>query len=81
MKKGAPEEEVEKAKKKLIGNFKLDHESNKDQAFYLAWYEIVGLGYEFDEEYPSLVEKVTPKDVARVAEKYFNDLVVAVVAP
>jgi predicted Zn-dependent peptidase len=81
MKRGAPEAEVEKAKKKLIGNFKLNHESNKDQAFYLAWYEIVGMGYEFDEEYPSLVEKATPEDVARVAEKYFNDPVVAVVAP
>jgi predicted Zn-dependent peptidase len=81
LKKGAPEEEVKKAKMKLIGNFKLNHESNKDQAFYLGWYEIVGRGYEFDEEYPRLVEKATPEDVARVAEKYFNDPVVAVVAP
>lgn len=81
LKKGVPLDEVSKAKKKLVGNFKLSHESNAEQAFYLAWYETLGLGYEFDSEYPQLIEKVTPEDIARVAEKYFNDPVVAVVGP
>lgn len=81
LKKGIPEDEVSKGRKKLIGNFKLNHESSQDQAFYLAWYEIVGLGYEFDEEYPRLVENVTPEDIARAAKEYFNDPVVAVVGP
>jgi predicted Zn-dependent peptidase len=76
-----PEEELDVAKKRIIGDFALDHESNERQAFYLAWYEAIGMGYEYDGVYPEQVEQVTAEDVQRVARKYFENLVVARVGP
>lgn len=74
-------EELAIAKKSMVGDFELDHESNERQAFYLAWYEAIGMGYEYDARYPSDVEKVTAQDVQHVAQKYLQRPVVARVGP
>lgn len=73
------EEELERAKKYLIGTFILDHEENKKQAFYLGFYEVLGLGYNFDKEYTEEIKKVKLQDIKRVAQKYFNNYVFAIV--
>lgn len=75
-------EELERVKSKLIGTFALAHESNASQAFYLGLYETLGVGYRFDTQFPELVRQITPEDIARVTQNYFNrPKVVAVVAP
>jgi predicted Zn-dependent peptidase len=76
-----PEEELTRSKNRILGEFELDHESNERQATYLAWYEAIGMGYGYDEEYPVEVERVTPDDVQRVARKYFVQPVTARVGP
>ena len=75
------EEELERAKNYLLGTFAMDHQRNKRQAWYLGWYETLGVGYGFDEEYPALVREVSADDVRRVARKYFGNYVLAVLRP
>lgn len=76
------EEELDRVKSKLIGSFALAHESNANQAMYLGLYETLGVGYQFDTEYPKLIEQVTAEDIQRVAKTYFNQpKVVTIVAP
>lgn len=67
-----PEKELAEAKSKLIGNFALGHDTNLNKAYYLGVYETLGAGYQFDQEFPKLVEQVTPADIQRVARLYFS---------
>lgn len=61
--------ELERAKRYLIGTYALKHQRLSERAFYLAWYELLGLGWRFDGQYPHLIEAVTLRDVERVARK------------
>ncbi|WP_373532299.1 M16 family metallopeptidase [Vampirovibrio sp.] len=64
--------ELSEAKSKLIGSFALAHDSNVNQAYYLGLYEIIGAGYQFDDQYTKLIEKITPADIQQVAQTYFS---------
>jgi len=44
-------EELEKVKKKIRGQYLLDHQTNMRQAWYLGYWEILGFGYEYDREF------------------------------
>jgi predicted Zn-dependent peptidase len=74
-------EELESAKMKVIGQFDLNHERNSDQAFYLAYYELAGVGYSYDRGYTEDISRVTTDDIMRVAKKYFVNPTIAIVAP
>lgn len=75
-------EELKEAKNKFIGAFDLSHEGNAGQAFYLAFYELMGRGFQFDEAYTGLIEQVTAEDVQRVARKYLSEFdVESIVGP
>lgn len=69
--KEIPEDELNRCKNYIAGRFLMDHERNVRQAWYLAWFEIMGKGYQFDEKYPEAIKNVTPKDIMKVANKYF----------
>lgn len=66
-----PEAELNEAKSKLIGSFALAHDTNINQAYYLGLYEALGVGHEYDVQYPKQVQQVTSADIQRVAQKYF----------
>lgn len=76
-----PKEEMDLVKQKIRGFFYLDHQRTADQANYLAFYEMQGLGYEWDINYPDELDKVTAGDVQYVANKYFVNPQTAVVGP
>ncbi len=76
-----PADEVEKARRGVIGRYALAHEDLEAHAFYLGWYEMLGVGYEFDALFPELIARVTPEDVLRVSRRYLTNHVLAVVAP
>lgn len=75
------DEELDRAKNYLIGRFFIDHQTNRKQSWYLGFYETMGLGYQYDELYPQLLEKVTKQDVRRVARKYLEYPTISILKP
>jgi predicted Zn-dependent peptidase len=74
-------EELARAKGYLLGNYTMDRRTNGRLAWYLAFYEVEGVGQKFPEEYRRAVEAVTPADVLRVARTYLGTTVTVVLRP
>jgi zinc protease len=69
---GLTEEEVERAKRYLIGNFEIGLQTNGAQANQISLDELYDLGFDHYEKYPQEIGKVTKEEVHRVAKEYFN---------
>ena len=80
---GLTAEEVERAKKYLVGNFEIGFQTNGAQANQMSLDELYGLGFDHYQRYPREIEKVKKEDVDRVARKYLNleSYVIAIVRP
>jgi predicted Zn-dependent peptidase len=76
-----PAEELERAKNHLIGQFRIAHQRNSNQAHFLGIYETVGLGAQFDEQYCGQIKKVTAAQVQAVAKKYFTQPATTILRP
>ena len=76
-----PAAELRRAKAFLLGSYALAHQRTKQQAYYLAWYELLGLGAEFDEEYPKGIEAVTAEQVQQAAQRHFQRYALALLLP
>ncbi len=73
--------EIARAKQYLIGRHLVAHQRMRDRAYYLGWYETVGLGYEFDTDWPKAIEAVTPADLKRLATECLANGVTVTVRP
>jgi zinc protease len=69
---GLTEDEVERAKRYLIGNFEIGLQTNGAQATQIAADELYGLGFDYFQKYPEMIQKVTKEDVQRVARSYID---------
>jgi zinc protease len=69
---GLLEEEVERAKRYLIGNFEIGLQTNGAQANQMSLDELYGSGFDYYQRYPQEIQKVSTQDVHRAAKKYFN---------
>jgi len=69
---GLTEEEVERAKRYLIGNFEIGLQTNGAQANQMSLDELYDLGFDHYQRYPQEIQKITREDVHQVAKKYFN---------
>jgi len=80
---GLTEEEVERAKRYLIGNFEIGLQTNSAQANHICLDELYGLGFDHYQKYPLEIQKVTREDVHRVAKQYFNleSCAIAIIRP
>ncbi len=78
---GVTAEELRRAKAYLVGNLALDRRTNARRAWYLAFFELAGVGHEFLDRYVKRVEAVTAEDVHRVAGTYLANPTVAVLKP
>ena len=75
-------QELAEAKRKVIGQFALAHETSDEQAFYLGFYQLLGVGAAYDRAFPERINTVTANDVQRVARRVFSTpAVTATVAP
>jgi predicted Zn-dependent peptidase len=74
-------EELARAKGYLLGNYTMDRRTNGRLAWYLAFYEIEGIGQKFPDQYRRAVEAVTPADVLRVARTYLATPTTVVLRP
>jgi zinc protease len=75
------DEALQAAKNKTLGQYALGKQTNSQIAQLLGWYEILGVGADHDERYPSLIEQVTAEDIKRVGQTYFTEPVVSLVGP
>jgi predicted Zn-dependent peptidase len=66
------EAELQAAKNKLLGQYALGKQTNAQLAQILGWYEILGLGIEFDQRFQAEVAAVTAAEAQAVAEHYFR---------
>lgn len=65
--------ELEEVKKFIRGNYLIEHFRNRQQAWYLGWWELMGKGYQYDEKYPEELSQITPEQIQTLARKYFAE--------
>ncbi|MGF1538032.1 MAG: M16 family metallopeptidase [Elainellaceae cyanobacterium] len=66
------EAELQIAQNKLLGQYALGKQTNSQIAQLMGWYEVLGLGIEFDQTFQQCCRAVTTDDVQQVAQRYFN---------
>ncbi len=66
------DDEIERAKKWLIGTHEISLQINRAQAMDMALNELYGLGYNFSSEYVLKINEVTADQVLNVAKKFMN---------
>lgn len=69
---GPADTELRRAKDYLIGNFKLNHETAGKKAWYRGFYEVLGLGADFDRRYPDRIRAITTDSVRSTVEKLLD---------
>jgi zinc protease len=78
---GPSEAEVARAKAYVLGNLAMDRRTNARHAWYLAFFELAGFGWDYPERYARALQAVSAADVARVARRYLENPAIVVVRP
>ncbi len=79
--KKVDDQTLDRAKNMCITMNKMSLQTIASQSSNAALNEIIGLGSNYDSVYPSLIKKVTPEDVLRVAEKMFSHHLITATKP
>ncbi|MGA1862360.1 pitrilysin family protein [Deferribacter thermophilus] len=66
------ENDVLKAKNYLMGRILNEAQTNYKQAWYAAFFEILGLGHDFFDKYIENLEDVSLKDIIDVSKRYIS---------
>ncbi|MBM3220520.1 MAG: insulinase family protein [Candidatus Rokubacteria bacterium] len=74
-------EEVARAKAYLQGTLAMDRRTNARQAWYLAFFELIGAGYDFPDRYARQLGTVTAADVQAAARRYLERPTIIVLRP
>jgi len=72
---------LQTAKNKIIGQYALSKQTNGHIAQIYGWYEILGLGIEFDQQFPELINNVTATEAITSARKYLQTPYLSLVGP
>ncbi|HEY6420906.1 MAG TPA: pitrilysin family protein [Candidatus Binataceae bacterium] len=64
--------ELEDAKKFLVGSFPLKFDRQSSIASFMLQVELYGLGLDYADRYPKLIDAVTRDDVLKVAREYLH---------
>lgn len=78
---GASESELARAKAYLLGSLAMDRRTNRRHAWYMAFFEVVGAGWDFADRYAHALEAVTGADVTAAARRYLVDPTIVVLRP
>jgi zinc protease len=73
--------ELARAKAWLLGNLAMDRRTSARHAWYLAFYELIGTGWDWPERFARAVDAVTVADLTRVADRYLTQPTVVVLRP
>ena len=74
-------DELARAKAYVHGQLVMDRRTNARLAWYLAFFETVGAGWDFPDRYARAIDAVTVEDVARAAERYLTRPTIVVLQP
>jgi zinc protease len=74
-------EELERAKGVILTTQLLDRQTNGERAAMAALDELYGLGYDFSDQLPELLDAVRMADVQDVAKRFLTTPVITVVTP
>jgi zinc protease len=75
------ERELARAKAYLLGNLAMDRRTSARYAWYMAFFEVIGAGWDFPDRYARAVEAVSVADVSRAAQRYLTQPTVVVLQP
>jgi zinc protease len=73
--------ELARAKAYLLGNFAMDRRTNARQAWHLAFFEVIGAGWDFADRYVQALEAVTAVDVETAAQRYLVRPTIVILQP
>ncbi|MGJ5675323.1 MAG: M16 family metallopeptidase [Nostochopsis sp.] len=73
------EVDLQAAKNKILGQYALGKQTNGQLAQIYGWYEILGLGIEFDQEFQELIANVNADDAMTIASRYLQKPYVSLV--
>ncbi len=74
-------EALQVTKNKILGQYALGKQTNGQIAQTYGWYEVLGLGLEFDDECQRAIASVTIKDVQGAAQRCFVEQSVSILGP
>ena len=74
-------DELARAKAYVRGQLVMDRRTNARIAWYLAFFEVIGAGWDFPDRYARALEAVTVQDVSRAAERYLTRPSIVVLQP
>ncbi len=66
------EDELKKAQNSTWGSMLLARASRINQAFYMCKNEFLGVGFDYEDDYLAKIRRVTPEDIQRVVNDYFD---------
>jgi predicted Zn-dependent peptidase len=75
------EDELQAAKNKLLGQYALGKQTNAQIAQLLGWYEILGLGVEFDQHFQEMTAAVTAQNARDIAQEFFHTPYISLLGP
>lgn len=73
--------ELQTAKDKLLGQYALGKQTNGQLAQTYGWYELLGLGINFDMEFSTAIQQLTSAQLQTVANKYLSEPYISIVSP
>ena len=74
-------DELARAKAYVRGQLVMDRRTNARLAWYLAFFETVGAGWDFPDRYARAIDAVTAEEVTRAAERYLTRPTIVVLQP
>ncbi|MBE9177194.1 insulinase family protein [Oculatella sp. LEGE 06141] len=74
-------EELQAAQNKLLGQYALGKQTNAQIAQTYGWYETLGLGVEFDQQFQKAAAAATAERLQQVACQYFTKPYISLVGP
>ncbi|ASC74194.1 putative zinc protease [Halomicronema hongdechloris C2206] len=75
------ESELQAAKNKLLGQYALGKQTNAQIAQLLGWYEVLGLGIEFDQQFQAAIRTITADEAQAAAQEFFHHPYLSLLGP
>jgi predicted Zn-dependent peptidase len=78
---GVTPAELSRAKAYLLGNLAMDRRTNARHAWYLAFFELIGAGWQYPDSFSREIERVSAAEVIAAARRYLVTPTVVVLGP